>query len=178
MNSREHPELVFGYGSLIWRPDFVYTQRQKAWVPGYERRFWQASHDHRGTPSLPGRVVTMVPVEGGCCEGVVYHLPEQGRESILAMLDEREQDGYERVFLPVYTGDDDACVEALTWIASEGNPSWAGDQPLDELAQLIASRHGPSGSNSDYVLSLHAAFEQLGIQDCHVAALAHEIEQG
>lgn len=177
MDSNKYPGLLFAYGSLIWRPDFSYTKRHRAWVPGYERRFWQASHDHRGTPSQPGRVVTMVPVEGGCCEGMVYHLAERGRADILAMLDEREQDGYERIFLPVQSSECDAPMQALTWIASAGNPSWAGEQPLKELAELIAQRRGPSGSNREYLLRLHAAFEQLGIQDCHVAALARQVEK-
>jgi cation transport regulator ChaC len=53
--------LVFGYGSLVWRPSFAHVSRRCVFVRGWHRRFWQGSPDHRGTPARPGLVVTMVP---------------------------------------------------------------------------------------------------------------------
>ena len=52
---------LFGYGSLIWRPDIEYLERRTARVHGWTRRFWQGSHDHRGVPGPASRFVEIAP---------------------------------------------------------------------------------------------------------------------
>ncbi|KAH9172888.1 ChaC-like protein [Lactarius sanguifluus] len=55
--------VVFGYGSLIFRPPPHVIKETPGFLKGYVRRFAQKSHDHRGTPTSPGRVVTLVHQE-------------------------------------------------------------------------------------------------------------------
>ncbi len=167
---------IFGYGSLIWRPNFEHRRNQHAALPGFERRFCQASHDHRGTPELPGRVVTLVPMQGGICQGMAFELPDEGHADILRYLDEREQDGYERVYAPLKLADG-AIVPGLTWIAASGNPSWREGESMDELASLIAARHGPSGSNRDYLYRLEEALIALEMPDTYISRLASLVRQ-
>ena len=175
-NNQGHADWVFAYGSLIWRPDFDSDMVQQARLGGFERRFWQASHDHRGTPELPGRVVTLAPVMAGYCDGLAYRLPDTGREKILQMLDEREQDGYQRVYLDLSVADGQR-VKGLTWIALEGNPSWVGHESMSLVAELIATRHGPSGTNRDYLYFLSQALRNLSITDSYIESLTSHVER-
>lgn len=48
---------IFGYGSIVWKPDFRYINRMEGHIKGFIRRFWQLSEDHRG---VPGQVMHMI----------------------------------------------------------------------------------------------------------------------
>ncbi|KAF4671548.1 hypothetical protein FOL47_001472 [Perkinsus chesapeaki] len=60
---RKDIRIIFGYGSIMWRPALDYTNSFPAKVKGFVRRFWQSSVDHRGTPTYPGRVATLLRCE-------------------------------------------------------------------------------------------------------------------
>lgn len=51
---------IFGYGSLVWKPDFKYKRSKVGYIEGYKRRFWHGDNFHRGNDELPGRVVTLI----------------------------------------------------------------------------------------------------------------------
>lgn len=161
---------LFGYGSLIWRPDLPYQERVEARLEGWARRFWQGSHDHRGVPEAPGRVVTLIEAPGSACEGIAYRVAGAMAPSVLAALDHREKNGYSRhrVRLRARTG---STLEALLYVAEPDNFAWLGPAPLEDIAAQIAAANGPSGSNRDYLLRLAAALRELGSHDDHVFSL-------
>ena len=68
---------IFGYGSLIWRPDFPFVQSRIGYIKGWRRVFWQGSADHRGTPDAPGRVATIVADERETCIGMAYNIAQE-----------------------------------------------------------------------------------------------------
>jgi glutathione-specific gamma-glutamylcyclotransferase len=163
---------IFGYGSLIFRPAFTHLERRRAFLPGFARRFWQGSPDHRGVPGAPGRVVTLVPCEGETCGGCAYRIDPAGATEVLAALDAREQAGFERLVRPVLDGPAGApFAEALVYVASATNAHFLGPLAEEEIAAWVLRSRGPSGPNVDYVLQLHAALAELGIADPHVDAI-------
>jgi cation transport protein ChaC len=161
-----HSVWLFGYGSLIFKADFPFIERRPASIPDWSRRFWQGSHDHRGTESAPGRVVTLVPDPGAVCHGMAYLVtPEE-----FTHLDHREKNGYLRLATDI-TFDDGGVVEGLVYIATDENAAFLGPATEYDIARQIAASHGPSGPNSEYLLELAKALRELGKDDAHVFAI-------
>ena len=171
---------LFGYGSLIWKADFAYLERQPAYITGWARRFWQGSHDHRGTPDAPGRVATLIRAQGEVCHGMAYRITPD----VLAPLDVREKNGYLREKVPltflaqrgnVQTAK--ATTEGLIYLATEDNPAFLGEASLDYIAHQIAYSHGPSGSNKAYLLNLAQALPELGTVEAPVFAIEEQLQR-
>jgi cation transport protein ChaC len=154
---------LFGYGSLIYKVDFPYLEKRPATISDWQRRFWQGSHDHRGTPDSPGRVVTLVERPGALCKGMAYRVSPD----VFEHLDVREKNGYLRFATPM-TFDDDTVEDGLVYIATEDNAAFLGPAPTAEIARQIAESAGPSGPNRDYLLHLAEALRDLGDHDSHV----------
>ena len=154
---------LFGYGSLIFKADFPYIERRPAYIGGWARRFWQGSHDHRGTETAPGRVVTLAPEHGAVCHGMAYLVtPEE-----FAHLDHREKNGYLRLATDMHF-DDGSSAEGIVYIATHDNAAYLGPASERDIARQIAGASGPSGPNSEYLLRLAQALRELGKPDAHV----------
>ncbi|MBP0596498.1 gamma-glutamylcyclotransferase [Herbaspirillum sp. LeCh32-8] len=163
---------LFGYGSIIFKADFPYLERRPAHITGWARRFWQGSHDHRGTIDAPGRVVTLVPEQGALCAGMAYLITPE----VFAHLDHREKNGYLRLVTEIHFGDNGK-AEGLIYIASEENAAFAGPASELEIARQIARAAGPSGRNSEYLLLLAQALRELGSEDAHVFEIEKHLLQ-
>lgn len=163
---------IFGYGSLVWRPDFPFIDRQPAWIEGWMRRFWQGSTDHRGVPGAPGRVVTLLPDAGAVCWGMAYRIGATGAADVLAHLDYREKGGYRlettRLYFAAVEGD---ATDGLVYIATPDNPNYLGPAEAAAIAHQVRGSHGPSGPNDEYVLRLAEALREIGANDAHVFEL-------
>lgn len=168
-----HSEVwVFGYGSLIYKADFAFIERHPARIRGWSRRFWQGSHDHRGTPEAPGRVVTLIAEADAICAGMAYLITPE----VFDHLDWREKNGYLRHAVKIEFRDG-GHAEGLVYIADGSNAAFLGHATEAEIARHIADAEGPSGLNRDYLIHLADALRELGEQDAHVFAIEQHLKQ-
>jgi cation transport regulator ChaC len=165
-----HSVWLFGYGSLIFKADFPFIERRPASISGWARRFWQGSHDHRGTEAAPGRVLTLVAQAGAVCAGMAYLITPE----VFAHLDHREKNGYLRLAIDIHF-DDGGSEEGLVYIATEDNAAFLGEAPERDIARQIAESVGPSGRNRDYLTDLADALRAMGKEDEHVFAVERHL---
>ena len=167
----EHSELwLFAYGSILYKIDFEYLEKKPAHIVGWERKFWQGSHDHRGTPRNPGRVVTLIESPEHRCDGLAILITPD----VFEHLDHREKNGYLRTSVQI-NFQDKTTREGLVYIADPDNTAYLGYAPEHEIAEQVANSSGPSGSNSEYVISLARALRELGANDEHVYSIERYI---
>lgn len=167
---------LFGYGSLIYKVDFPYIDKQPACIYGWQRRFWQGSHDHRGTQENPGRVVTLIRTDQAVdahmdpCVGMAYKVSAE----VFEHLDHREKNGYLRHEIPVEFADG-TTKQGLIYIADKSNPAYLGEASNLDIAQQVYRSRGPSGENRDYLLELARSLRALNAHDEHVFSIEQHV---
>jgi len=176
MNIDTDDRWIFGYGSLVWRPDFPFAERRIARIEGWARRFWQGSTDHRGVPGAPGRVVTLAREADSVCWGVAYRIAAAETDAVFAHLDYREKGGYALERVRLLFGDAEA-ADGQVYIATPDNPNYLGPAPEAEIARQAAASHGPSGPNDEYVLRLAETLREMGADDPHVFAIERHLRR-
>jgi cation transport protein ChaC len=160
---------VFGYASLIWRPEFEAAERRPAMVYGWHRALEMRSRVNRGTPECPGLVFALV--HGGCCRGMVYRIEERDVERQLERLWAREMPTgvYDPKWLHGRTAQ--GRVKALAFTLSRHSPSHTGPLPDALMIDILRTANGRYGSTLAYLLETAASLRGCGIHDRDVERL-------
>jgi cation transport protein ChaC len=154
-----HADLwVFGYASLIWRPEFEAAEHRPALVRGWHRALRMRSRVNRGTPEQPGLVYALM--SGGMCRGMAYRIPKaRGREELERLwLREMPTGVYDPRWLRCQTADGD--VMALAFTLSRRSPNFTGRMDDAALLAILRHAHGRYGSTLDYLVRTAEALRQ------------------
>ena len=164
---------VFGYGSLIWRPEFEFVERRIALLRGHHRALCLWSRVNRGTPEQPGLVFGLD--RGGSCKGVVYRLAGAQVPEFLPRLWDREMST--GAYLPrwIRCETDDGPVQALVFIMDRSGVAYVRDLPRDTLVDIVRRANGRYGACADYVLDTDRALIEAGIHDRQLHAIARAL---
>jgi alpha-tubulin suppressor-like RCC1 family protein/cation transport regulator ChaC len=173
---------VFGYGSLCWNPGdedspLAHATTTTGQVRGYRRAWAQKSTDHRGVPSFPGIVCTLLTDEEfqryrpsledevamSITEGLIYKVPPELVQECLEDLDFREKGGYARDVIEVVEDESGETVKALLYRGTPDNPAFwpRALRDLSFAAAVMATARGPSGENYEYLQKLDQFLERV-----------------
>ena len=170
----DRPLWVFGYGSLMWNPEFPHTDRRMALLHGYHRRFCVYSHRYRGTPEKPGLVLGLD--HGGSCHGVAFEVAPRDATEVLAYLWGREMvtGVYRPRLLPLDLADGRR-VKACCFVADRRHRQYCGGLDADRTLTMILNAEGARGPNAEYLLNTVDHLDALGIEDAPLHALAARV---
>jgi glutathione-specific gamma-glutamylcyclotransferase len=167
---------VFGYASLIWKPEFQADEQRQARVHGWHRALKMQSRAHRGTAETPGLVFALMA--GGCCRGMVYRIDKNRAAQELNRLWEREMpfSVYDPKWLPCQTPL--GKVSALAFTLSRRSPQFVGHLPDHALLSILRSAKGHFGSSMDYLLETAQSLRNCGIRDREIERLVALVRSG
>lgn len=165
---------VFGYGSLIWKPEFDFIEHRPATLPGHHRALCLWSRINRGTPELPGLVFGLEA--GGECHGMAFKLAAEQVAPIFETLWRREMStgAYHPSWIDCHTPQ--GAVKALAFVIDQAGPAYVSEPPEDALIEIVLRASGIYGSCLDYVTQTADALEAVGINDERLNALVRRLK--
>ncbi len=159
-----HSDLwIFGYASLIWRPDFRFGEKRLSRVHGWHRALQMWSRVNRGTPQRPGLVFALL--SGGSCAGVSFRVPRAQARSVLETLWLREMvtGVYDPRWLHCQT--ERGPVRALAFTLSRQSANFTGLLSKRRYRKIFAESSGRYGTTLEYARETLQCLHQHGIED-------------
>ena len=163
---------VFGYGSLIWSPDFPVAERHIARLHDWRRSFCMKSVHYRGSASSPGLVLALDHAAGATCDGVAFLVQAGAEQETIMALRDRELISYayleQHLMVELSNGGQ---VRALTFVINRDHAQYCGGLTLQAQARVIATAQGVRGLNRDYLFTTARHLTDLGIEDTELTQL-------
>ncbi|CCD24266.1 gamma-glutamylcyclotransferase NDAI_0C06070 [Naumovozyma dairenensis CBS 421] len=136
--------------------------------------------------------------------GVVYYIPPEHANEVKEYLDIREQNGYtlhevevhlntndehelllkdSLELLPVHERTGKRVLKTSVYIGTVSNEAFVGPEKIEDTAKVIATSHGPSGPNVEYLKLLHQSIEEMlwdehdAVPDLYLLKLLHHVDK-
>ena len=160
---------VFGYASLIWRPEFDADEQRPATVYGWHRALKMRSSVNRGTPECPGLVFALLA--GGSCQGMAYRIECSRAHDELERLWLREMPTgvYDPRWVPCRTPH--GMVQALAFTLSRRSPSYVSGLTDEQIVAVLRTARGRYGTTLDYLVGTATCLNARGIRDREIERL-------
>lgn len=152
---------VFGYGSLMWRPEFEFAESASARIFGFRRDLCLWSVVHRGTQQRPGLVFGLA--SGGSCLGRAFRVNAGRKQKVLAYLWQREMIRYAYIPKLVRIHTEQGVEHGLTFVVDTDHPQYVDNLSDKTTATIICASRGKSGHNREYFLDCLKKFEEMGV---------------
>lgn len=162
----EHDEgdlWVFGYGSLMWKPEMDFAEMRPALLNGWHRRFCLWQWRWRGSRRNPGLMLALD--RGGACRGIAYRLAAPGVREKVSAVWKREMggNGYRPRWAKLVTRQ--GAVRGLVFTVNPESERYAGRIDDAIVADHLAQACGEAGACAEYLLETVLKCEELGIHD-------------
>ncbi|WP_322998147.1 gamma-glutamylcyclotransferase [Castellaniella sp.] len=166
---------IFGYGSLIWRPEFDFLESRQARIHGYHRALCLWSRINRGTPAQPGLVFGLDL--GGACTGRAFRIAaDRVPDTMHALwLREMPSGAYIPRWLRCHTFD--GPVPGLVFTMDRQDDGYAHGLSTGQIVAAVRQGHGRYGACTDYVLETARALNEAGIPDRRLQAVVRALQQ-
>jgi len=164
---------VFGYGSLVWRPEFEHLESRMAHIHGYHRALCLWSRVNRGTPEVPGLVFGLDV--GGSCQGRAYRIAAGRVPPVMAALWRREMPSGAYIPRWVACRTPEGPIRALVFTMDRAADGYVPGLSVDQIVPIVRQGHGRYGPCTEYVLQTAQALEAAGIHDRKLRAIARAV---
>lgn len=163
---------VFGYGSLMWKPEFPYIEKIIAKLEGYHRDFCVRAIISRGTPENPGLSLGLKP--GGVTQGIVFKIAPEHIDKATIQLWEREM--VTGILIPKWlpVKDDNTLIKALIFVVDETHIQFTDLAP-SEAAPIILTASGKNGTCFEYLDNTIKQLIKIGVEDPYLNDLLEHV---